>query len=280
MHVECFSTGRVRSKRRERGLRRYLPGGWSDTTLPVNASVLEHTLGLCVFDTGQTGSCQPTGLPPALAPLPVALALRARARRRAAATAPSARPRPQRRALGRPLAPPYRPRWHGRIVSGGRGDRLENGVAAGPGAAGDGCAATSRTAGQPGSRAHLVEVDGPAIGPFAGSFDIAGDGSLLLVPTPAHTPGHLSMLADAHDGLRAPRRRPGHCARSWRGRLRTSPHGARRRECECSSRTKWSENPAKIRADALRSRRPRLGRPRLPRARAPIRARSRARRRS
>jgi glyoxylase-like metal-dependent hydrolase (beta-lactamase superfamily II) len=40
----------------------------------------------------------------------------------------------------------------------------------------------------------LVDPTGPAVGPFAGSFDVAGDGELLLVPTPGHTPGHLSML--------------------------------------------------------------------------------------
>ncbi len=41
---------------------------------------------------------------------------------------------------------------------------------------------------------HLVDVDGPAVGPFAASYDLAGDGRLLLVPTPGHTPGHLGMI--------------------------------------------------------------------------------------
>ena len=36
MEIERFSTGRVRPKAASRGPRRYLPGGWSDETLPVN----------------------------------------------------------------------------------------------------------------------------------------------------------------------------------------------------------------------------------------------------
>ena len=40
----------------------------------------------------------------------------------------------------------------------------------------------------------LVDFDGEAIGPFPASYDIAGDGRLLLVPTPGHTPGHAALL--------------------------------------------------------------------------------------
>jgi len=50
----------------------------------------------------------------------------------------------------------------------------------------------------PGIVPSLVDFDGPAIGPFAGSHDVAGDGMLTLVPTPGHTPGHLAMLL--HNG--------------------------------------------------------------------------------
>lgn len=32
------------------------------------------------------------------------------------------------------------------------------------------------------------------VGPFSASFDVFGDGRLLLLPTPGHTPGHLSVL--------------------------------------------------------------------------------------
>ncbi|MEW9534211.1 N-acyl homoserine lactonase family protein [Microbispora sp. NPDC049125] len=40
----------------------------------------------------------------------------------------------------------------------------------------------------------------PAVAPFSTGHDLFGDGSLLLLPTPGHTPGSLSMLI----------RRPGH----------------------------------------------------------------------
>jgi glyoxylase-like metal-dependent hydrolase (beta-lactamase superfamily II) len=40
----------------------------------------------------------------------------------------------------------------------------------------------------------LVDFTGPPVGPFPASHDVAGDGTLVLVPTPGHTPGHLSMI--------------------------------------------------------------------------------------
>ena len=39
-----------------------------------------------------------------------------------------------------------------------------------------------------------MEPAGPAVGPFAASYDVAGDGVLLIVATPGHTAGHLSLL--------------------------------------------------------------------------------------
>lgn len=41
---------------------------------------------------------------------------------------------------------------------------------------------------------ELVEMTGEAIGPFAGSFPITGDGRVFLVPTPGHAKGHLSVV--------------------------------------------------------------------------------------
>jgi glyoxylase-like metal-dependent hydrolase (beta-lactamase superfamily II) len=37
-------------------------------------------------------------------------------------------------------------------------------------------------------------TDDPALAPFTATHDIFGDGSLMLVPTPGHTPGSMSML--------------------------------------------------------------------------------------
>ena len=37
-------------------------------------------------------------------------------------------------------------------------------------------------------------VDDPSIAPFTDAHDVMGDGSLLLLPTPGHTPGSMSLL--------------------------------------------------------------------------------------
>lgn len=44
------------------------------------------------------------------------------------------------------------------------------------------------------SQVAPAPVDDPSILPFTSAHDLLGDGSLLLVPTPGHTPGSLSML--------------------------------------------------------------------------------------
>jgi glyoxylase-like metal-dependent hydrolase (beta-lactamase superfamily II) len=49
----------------------------------------------------------------------------------------------------------------------------------------------------PGLRWKRVEMEGladPALAPFTDGHDLFGDGSLVLLPTPGHTPGSLSML--------------------------------------------------------------------------------------
>jgi N-acyl homoserine lactone hydrolase len=57
----------------------------------------------------------------------------------------------------------------------------------------------------PGLRWRLIEhepTDDPTVAPFAASHDLFGDGSLVLLPTPGHTPGSMSLL------VRRPGRRP------------------------------------------------------------------------
>jgi glyoxylase-like metal-dependent hydrolase (beta-lactamase superfamily II) len=41
-----------------------------------------------------------------------------------------------------------------------------------------------------------IEFTGPAIGGFTGSADLFGDGSVLALPTPGHSPGSTSVLVD------------------------------------------------------------------------------------
>ncbi|NYF10900.1 glyoxylase-like metal-dependent hydrolase (beta-lactamase superfamily II) [Leifsonia sp. AK011] len=44
------------------------------------------------------------------------------------------------------------------------------------------------------TRVTPVSTEDPSIAPFAEAHDLLGDGSLLLVPTPGHSPGSLSLL--------------------------------------------------------------------------------------
>lgn len=43
-------------------------------------------------------------------------------------------------------------------------------------------------------RPELVEMDGPAVGPFPGSHPVTRDGRILLVPTPGHARGHTAVI--------------------------------------------------------------------------------------
>ena len=41
---------------------------------------------------------------------------------------------------------------------------------------------------------ELVDMDGPAIGPFPASHPLTSDGRVALVPTPGHVAGHCSVV--------------------------------------------------------------------------------------
>lgn len=45
-----------------------------------------------------------------------------------------------------------------------------------------------------------VALDGGPLGPFAASHDLLGDGSIVLVALPGHTPGHVGVLLTLPDG--------------------------------------------------------------------------------
>ena len=189
MQVRCLTTGRVRGKRRT-GPLRYLPGGWSDETLPVHAFAVDHPDGICLFDTGQTARASRGGYHP--------------------------RWHPYLRLARFELEPedevasqldPLTVRWvvishlHTDHVGGlsafAHADVLVSRVE------------WERAAGMPGRlrgylpqhwpaglTPRLVDFSGPAAGPFAASHDVAGDGRLLVVPLPGHTPGHAGLLVD------------------------------------------------------------------------------------
>ena len=46
---------------------------------------------------------------------------------------------------------------------------------------------------------ELLDLDGPAISPFPRSHAITNDGRIALVPTPGHTPGHVSVVVRGDD---------------------------------------------------------------------------------
>lgn len=189
-----ISTGVVRPKRSGSGLRRYLPYGWADWTLPVNAFLVEHRDGLCLFDTGQTAWAARPGYLPRWHPFLRLSRFELESRDEAWA---------QLRGLG---VKPGDVRWvvlshlHTDHVGGlgafARAEVLVSRI--------EWQRATGRAGRLRGYvpqhwprelRPRLVEFDGPPLGPFPGSMAIAGDQTLVAVPLQGHTPGHMGLLA-------------------------------------------------------------------------------------
>jgi N-acyl homoserine lactone hydrolase len=194
VEVRRLTTGRVRPKRARRGLRRWLPGGWSGETLPVNAFLVDHPAGRCLFDTGQSARAARSGYLPRWHPF-LRLA-------RFELT--------EQDEVGAQVDP-VTVRW---VVLSHLHTDHAGGLEPFRGAE----VLVSRTewerarglAGRlrgylpqrwpEGIEPRLVDFDGPPVGPFAASYDVAGDGRLLLVPVPWHTPGHLGLLVRGERG--------------------------------------------------------------------------------
>jgi glyoxylase-like metal-dependent hydrolase (beta-lactamase superfamily II) len=49
---------------------------------------------------------------------------------------------------------------------------------------------------------HTLELTGGSYGPFARSLDLFGDGSVVVVPMPGHTPGSVGVLVNLPSGRR------------------------------------------------------------------------------
>jgi glyoxylase-like metal-dependent hydrolase (beta-lactamase superfamily II) len=194
MRVVRLTTGVVRGKHARHGGRRYLPGGWSADTLPVNAFAVEHTAGLCLFDTGQSAAAARPGHLPRWHPF---LRL-ARFELGPEDEAPAQ--------LRRAGLDPAATRW---VVLSHLHTDHAGGIGMFPDAevlvsatewrraTGIGGRLRGYTPGHwPALEPTLLDLSGPPVGPFSGSHDLAGDGTLLVVPTPGHTPGHVSLLVD------------------------------------------------------------------------------------
>jgi N-acyl homoserine lactone hydrolase len=193
VEVSCIRTGMVRGKRADHGVRRYLWGGWADTALPVNAFAIEHPEGVCLFDAGQTARAADPGYLPRWHPF---------LRLARFELAPEDEVAARLRAKGISAADV---RWV--VLSHLHTDHV-GGLA--PFAASEVLVTREeweRATGlggrlrgylpqhwPPGLEPRILSFDGPPIGPFSASADLAGDGRLLVVPTPGHTPGHASLL--------------------------------------------------------------------------------------
>jgi N-acyl homoserine lactone hydrolase len=193
VRVDCLVTGNVRAKAGTRGIRRYLRDNWREDALPVNVFLVEHRDGLCLFDTGQTARAAAPGWFPRWHPFfrlsrfelepedEVASQLRSR----------GIEPQQVRRVVLSHLHTDHVGGLdafaHAEVVV----PRLEWTRATG---------IRGRVRGYvpqywpPNLEPTLVDFDRGAVGPFRRSYDVTGDGRLLLVPTPGHTPGHAALL--------------------------------------------------------------------------------------
>ena len=176
-------------------MRRYLPGGWRSKTLPVHVFVVRHPEGTCVFDTGQCVQATSPGYFPRWYPFFRLARFELAEDDEAAAQ------------LSRMGVEQKDLRWT--VVSHLHTDHA-GGLAGVSGAE----VLVSRVEWERavGLRGRLrgylpqywpvavsprlIDFDGSPVGPFAGSFALTSDEALLLVPTPGHTPGHMSLLVD------------------------------------------------------------------------------------
>lgn len=193
VRIRRLTTGAVRSKAGARGVRRYLVEDWSTETIPVYAFLVEQDGRRVLFDAGQTACATSPDWFPGWYPFFRLFRFE---------LAPEDEVAPQLRALG---IDPTTLRYvilshlHNDHV-GGLDDvtnaevlvhRLEWDRSLG---------LMGRLRGYlpqywpTGVKLTLVDFTGPPVGPFRGSYDVAGDETLVLVPTPGHTKGHASLL--------------------------------------------------------------------------------------
>jgi len=199
MRIQCLQTGVVRERVGTKGVSRYLWAPYRAEALPVNAFLVEHHAGLLLFDTGQTARAARPDYFPRWHPFFRLSRFELTGEDEVA---------PQLRALGIATGDI---RWM--VLShlhtdhiGGMGSfhgpevlvtRVE----------------WDRTKGfagrwrgflpqcwPPGLQPTLLDLDRNGFGPFPGAHDIADDGSLVVVATPGHTPGHASLLVRRPEG--------------------------------------------------------------------------------
>lgn len=193
MRVSCLRTGVVREREGARGIRRYFWAGWREDALPVNAFLVEHEAGLCLFDAGQTAHAAEPGYFPWWQPFFRLARFELEEGDEVAA---------QLASEGVAAADV---RWV--VLSHLHTDHV-GGLAPFRGAEVVVTRAEwERARGRRGRirgylpqywpaeiEPRILDLDADPLGPFAGSFDLLGDGSLVVVATPGHTRGHAGLL--------------------------------------------------------------------------------------
>jgi glyoxylase-like metal-dependent hydrolase (beta-lactamase superfamily II) len=174
-------------------VRRYFADVWDDETLPVNVFLVEHPRGLCLVDTGQTAAATVDGYFPRWYPF---------FRLARFELGPGDEAASQISAAG---CDAKQIRWvvlthlHTDHVGGLLPFRdAEVIVARAEWEPAQGLGGRLRgylpQRWPRGLQPRVIDFAGPAVGPFPGSYDIAADGRLLLVPLPGHTRGHAALL--------------------------------------------------------------------------------------
>jgi len=195
--IHCLVTGCVRGKAGSRGLRRYLVDDWCADALPVNTFLVQDQGALCLFDAGQTARAARPGWFPRWQPF---------FRLSRFELGPHDEVAPQLRSIG------IDPRHVRRVVL----SHLHTDHVGGLDAFGHAEVVVSRTEWEAatglrgrirgylpqywpaGLEPTLVDFHGNAVGPFTSSFDLTGEGRLLLVPAPGHTKGHTALIVRDH----------------------------------------------------------------------------------
>ena len=193
MRLRTLTTGVVRQKAGGRGLRHYVADDWRADTMPVHAFLVEHPDGLVLFDTGQTARAAAPGWFPRWHPFFRLSRFELRSEDEVA---------PQLRAFGiesDQIRFVILSHLHTDHVGGIDDFRSASVLVSRP----EWERATGRRGlirgylpqyWPAGLEPNLVDFAGAPLGPFQGTFDVMGDRSLLLVPTPGHTLGHASLL--------------------------------------------------------------------------------------
>jgi glyoxylase-like metal-dependent hydrolase (beta-lactamase superfamily II) len=197
--IHCLQTGVVRERAGERGVRRYLDAQWREQALPVNAFLVEHSAGLCLFDAGQVTCATEQGHFPRWQPF---------FRLSKFELAPEEEVSARLRSLD---LDPTAVRWV--VVShlhtdhvGDLGSFRYSEVLVSEAQWREAHGLRGRIRGYvpqhwpAGLEPRLLRLDAGGFGPFPASHDLAGDGTLVAVSIPAHAAGHLGLLVRRENG--------------------------------------------------------------------------------